>query len=247
GVTHLIWPESAFPFFLTREPDALATIARVLPPSTVLITGAARLAESVPGVRGVHAYNSIYAIDHNGAILSIYDKFHLVPFGEYLPFKPFLENLGFMQLTKRPGGFLPGARRRRMSVPGAPAMLPLICYEVIFPGEAVPPGERPSWLLNLTNDAWFGISPGPYQHLQQARVLAIEEGLPLVRTANSGVSAVIDPLRRILRSLPLGTEGVLDSPLPRPNAATIHARIGDLWLLIVAMTLGTALVARLRK
>jgi apolipoprotein N-acyltransferase len=248
SVTHLIWPESAFPFFLTREPDALAAIARMLPASAVLITGAARVADPAPGVPGLRAYNSIYVIDHSGSILSIYDKLHLVPFGEYLPLQTFLERLGLMQLTKVQGGFLTGERRRRIAVPGGPDMLPLICYEVIFPGEAVPRGERPGWLLNVTNDAWFGISSGPYQHLQQARVLAIEEGLPLVRAANSGVSAVIDPLGRILRSLPLGTEGVLDAPLPRPNAATIHARIGDLWLsLVIAMTLGTALVVRLRK
>jgi apolipoprotein N-acyltransferase len=248
GITHLIWPESAFPFFLTREPEALATIAKMLPPTTVLITGAARLADSVPGGRGVHAYNSIYVIDHNGSILSIYDKLHLVPFGEYLPFQSFLESLGLMQLTKMPGGFVPGERRRRMAVPGAPAMLPLICYEAIFPGEAVPPGERPGWLLNLTNDAWFGISAGPYQHLQQARVLAIEEGLPLIRTANTGVSAVIDPLGRIVQALPLGRAGTLDSELPRPIAATIYARIGDLWLwLVIAAIFATALVMRVRK
>ncbi len=248
GITHLIWPESAFPFFLTREPEALATIAKMLPPTTVLITGAARLADQVPGGRGVHAYNSIYVIDHNGSILSIYDKLHLVPFGEYLPFQSFLESLGLMQLTKMPGGFVPGERRRRMAVPGAPAMLPLICYEAIFPGEAVPPGERPGWLLNLTNDAWFGISAGPYQHLQQARVLAIEEGLPLIRTANTGVSAVIDPLGRIVQSLPLGRAGTLDSELPRPIAATIYARIGDLWLwLVIAAIFAAALVIRVRK
>jgi apolipoprotein N-acyltransferase len=187
-------------------------------------------------------------IDHNASILSIYDKLHLVPFGEYLPFQSFLENLGFMQLTKMPGGFLPGERRRRMAVPNAPAMLPLICYEVIFPGEAVPPGERPGWLLNLTNDAWFGISPGPYQHLQQARVLAIEEGLPLIRAANSGVSAVIDPVGRIVESLPLGSAGTLDSGLPRPIDATIYARIGDLWLwLVIVAIFAAALVIRVRK
>jgi apolipoprotein N-acyltransferase len=247
-VTQLIWPESAFPFFLTREPDALAAIAKMLPASAVLITGGARPADPVPGVRGVRAYNSIYVIDHTGSILSIYDKLHLVPFGEYLPFQNFLESLGIMQLTKVQGGFLSGDRRRRLAVPGAPAMLPLLCYEVIFPGEAVPPGERPGWLLNLTNDAWFGISSGPYQHLQQARVLAIEQGLPLVRAANDGVSAVIDPFGRIVHSLPLGTAGVLDSTLPRPIAATIYGRIGDLWLwALMACVFAAALVIHSRK
>ena len=109
GITHLVWPESAFPFFLTREPEALATLAKMLPPATVLITGAARLADRAPGAGGIRAYNSIYVIDHNASILSIYDKLHLVPFGEYLPFQSFLEGLGLMHLTKMPGGSSPGS------------------------------------------------------------------------------------------------------------------------------------------
>ena len=166
-------------------------------------------------------------IDHDGSILSVYDKIHLVPFGEYLPFQDFLEKLGLMQLTKLPGGFIAGERRRAMEVPRAPRMLPFICYEIIFPGEAMPGGERPGWLLNLTNDGWFGISSGPYQHLQQARVRTIEQGLPLVRAANTGISAVIDPLGRIVKSLPLGTEGVMDASLPRRIDAPLYARTGD--------------------
>jgi apolipoprotein N-acyltransferase len=150
-----------------------------------------------------------------------------VPFGEYLPFQNFLERLGLMQITKVQGGFIAGARRRAIEVPRAPRFLPLICYEIIFPGEAVPRSERPDWLVNLTNDGWFGISSGPYQHLQQARVRAIEEGLPLVRAANTGISAVIDPLGRTIKSLPLGTEGVLDAPLPRRIGRTIYVRAGD--------------------
>jgi apolipoprotein N-acyltransferase len=226
-VTHLIWPESAFPFFLTREPDALAQIAALLPEGTVLITGAARAPETVPNPAVTRAYNSIYVIDHDGSVLSIYDKVHLVPFGEYLPFQDFLERLGLMQLTKVAGGFIPGDRRRAMSAPRAPNFVPLICYEIVFPGAAVPAGERGAWMLNLTNDGWFGISPGPYQHFQQARLRAIEEGLPVVRAANTGISAVIDPLGRVIRSLPLGAEGVLDSTLPRPLSATPYARFGD--------------------
>jgi len=226
-VTHLIWPESAFPFFLAREADALAQIADLLPPGKVLIVGAARPASMAPTGAVVRAYNSIYAIDHDGSILSVYDKLHLVPFGEYLPFQDFLENLGLMQLTKQRGGYIPGSVRKPIAVPRAPAFLPLICYEIVFPGEAVPRGERPGWLVNLTNDGWFGNSTGPYQHFQQSRVRAIEEGLPLVRAANTGISAVVDPLGRIVASLPLGVEGVLDAPLPRPIDPTPYVRFGD--------------------
>ena len=175
----------------------------------------------------LRAYNSIYAIDHDGSILGIYDKLHLVPFGEYLPFQDFLESLGLMQLTKVRGGYIPGTARKPMTVPRAPPFLPLICYEIVFPGEAVLGGERPGWMLNLTNDGWFGRSTGPYQHLQQSRVRAIEEGLPLVRAANTGVSAVIDPVGRTVRALGLGEEGVLDAPLPRAIEPTVYARLRD--------------------
>jgi apolipoprotein N-acyltransferase len=226
-VTHLIWPESAFPFFLTREPDALAEIANLLPPGTTLITGGARIEDSATDPARRRAYNSVYVIDHDGTILSVYDKLHLVPFGEYLPFQDLLERFGLMQLTKQPGGFAAGDRRRLIDAKPAPRLLPLICYEIIFPGEAVPAGERPGWLVNVTNDAWFGISSGPHQHFQQARLRAIEEGLPFARAANNGISAVVDPVGRVVRSLPLGTQGIIDSSLPRSLERPLYARIGD--------------------
>jgi apolipoprotein N-acyltransferase len=242
--THLIWPESAFPFFLAREPDALAQIAELLPEGTVLITGAVRAPDPMPGARTLRAYNSIYVIDHDGTILSIYDKVHLVPFGEYLPFQTLLERLGLMQLTKVQGGFLAAERRRALEVPRAPRALPLICYEITFPGAVLPRGERADWMLNLTNDGWFGNSSGPYQHLQQARLRAVEEGLPLVRVANTGISAVVDPLGRIVRSLPLGVEAVLDAQLPRRVAPPLYARTGDS---MIAAFLGLLLVVLLRR
>jgi apolipoprotein N-acyltransferase len=247
-VTHLIWPESAFPFFLTREAEALAQIDKLLPPGTILITGAVRAPETVPTDAITRAYNSIYVLDHDATILSIYDKVHLVPFGEYLPFQDVLERLGLTQLVAVKGGFIPGDRRRAIAVPRAPHMLPLVCYEAIFPGQTVPRGERPGWMLNLTNDGWFGRSPGPYQHLQQARIRTIEEGLPLVRAANTGISAVIDPVGRVLASLPLGTEGVLDAPLPRALAPTPYARWGDGPAgLLIAAALALVLQVRSRQ
>jgi apolipoprotein N-acyltransferase len=267
-VTHLIWPESAFPFFLPREVDALAQIAALLPPTTVLITGGIRPPEASSNAGATRAYNSIYVVDHEGSIISVYDKVHLVPFGEYLPFQNLLERIGLLQLTKVRGGFIAGDRRRNQRIPGTPDFLPLVCYEIIFPGDAVPRsdragwlydrigrfvdwpfvagnGERPRWMLNLTNDGWFGVSSGPYQHFQQARVRAIEQGLPLVRAANTGVSAVVDRFGRIVASLPLGSEGLLDAQLPQAGPPTLYARLGDIPLAFM-LGLGFALVLRAR-
>jgi apolipoprotein N-acyltransferase len=242
-VTHLIWPESPFPFFLTREPDALAQITQLLPQGAELITGGVRVAEPYNPAAPA-AFNSIYVIDHSGSIVALYDKVHLVPFGEYLPFRPLLERLGMEVVTKQIGGFQAGDRRRLITIQGTPPALPLICYEIIFPDAIVPPGARPGWIVNVTNDGWFGISTGPYQHFQQARISAIEEGLPLVRAANTGISAVVDPVGRIVDSLPLGEEGVVDSPLPRSIRAPLYARVGDI---PAAMMVAIALIVVLRR
>jgi apolipoprotein N-acyltransferase len=195
-------------------------------------------------VRITQAYNSIYVIDHDGSILSTYDKLHLVPFGEYLPFQSFMEKIGFQQLTKVHGGFIPGTRRKPMDIPGAPPMLPLICYEAVFPDDIATRNDRPGWIVNLTNDGWFGISTGPYQHLQQSRVRAIEEGLPLVRAANTGISVVVDPVGRIIARLDLGVEGVLDSALPAAIPPTVYSRIGDI---PAAMFVALAIIFAVRR
>ena len=241
----LIWPESAFPFFLTHEADAMAQIAELLPKGTILITGSVRAPDLPPGTRITRAYNSVYVIDHDGSVLSIYDKLNLVPFGEFLPFQDWMEKLGFTQLTKVQGGFIPGTVRRTMAIPGAPRALPLICYEAIFPADLGARDDRPGWIVNLTNDGWFGISTGPYQHLQQARLRAVEQGLPVVRAANTGISAVIDPLGRIVARLGLGIEGVLDSTLPAAIAPTIYARFGDIPAAIIVAA-GLIFVVRRR-
>ncbi|MFC0240316.1 apolipoprotein N-acyltransferase [Rhodopseudomonas telluris] len=244
-VSLLIWPESAFPFFLAREPDALAQIAGLLPKGTILLTGAVRPPEMPAGRRITRAYNSIYSIDHDGTLLSVYDKLHLVPFGEFLPYQDLMEKLGFVQLTKVQGGFLTGTARHNMELPNAPPLLPLICYEAIFPDEINIRGQRPGWMLNLTNDGWFGNSTGPYQHLQQARMRAVEQGLPLVRAANTGVSAVIDPVGRIVARLGLGVEGVLDATLPAKIPPTVYARVGELpAAVLVAVSIVLVLLRR---
>jgi apolipoprotein N-acyltransferase len=159
-----------------------------------------------------------------------------------------MEKIGLVQLTKVQGGFIPGTRRRTLEIPHAPRALPLICYEAIFPGDIVERDDRPGWIVNLTNDGWFGISTGPYQHLQQARLRAIEQGLPVVRAANTGISAVIDPLGRIVAVLGLGAEGVLDAGLPSPIPPTVYARTGDIpAAMIVTVTLLLVVSRRLAK
>jgi len=229
SVTHLIWPESAFPFLLGRTPGALSRIAAVLPPDVTLITGAARAGEMLPGEGRPPIYNAIQVVNDEGVIAASYDKVHLVPFGEYLP--PFLETLirsvGLSEFVSVPGGFAAGTNRTPLAVKGLPVAAPLICYEAVFPGEVAPRGPRAGFFLNLTNDGWFGQTSGPYQHFAQARLRSIEEGLPLVRVANTGISGVVDAYGRVVASLPLGVEGVLDAPLPRSGPVTPYARGGD--------------------
>ena len=242
GVTTLIWPESAFPFLLTERPSALAAIANLLPPGVTLVTGAAR-AERLPQAGRPPIFNSIYVIDDSGEIVGAYDKVHLVPFGEYIPFAWLLRRLGLRQMIHLPGGFTAGTQRRALAVPGAPAAAPLICYEIIFPGAVLPVGPRPGWFINVTDDSWFGDTPGPHQHFLQARVRAVEEGLPLVRAANSGISAIVDAHGRVIASLGLGRIGVVNGTLPAALPPTPYARFGDLIFaaLLAAFAAGAAL------
>jgi len=244
-ITHLIWPESAFPFLLARTPAALAQIGALLPPGTTLITGAARAEPQLPGETGLRFFNSMQVVADNGVIIGTYDKVHLLPFGEYLPWGGLLQRLGIKQFVNVPGGFEAGTRPALLSVRGLPPVAPLICYEAIFPGAVVPEGRRPGLLLNVTNDAWFGDTPGPRQHFAQSRLRTIEEGLPLVRAANTGISAVVDPYGRTLSSLPVGIEGVIDSHLPAALSPTLYGRFGDvIFLSMLVACLGAALVAR---
>jgi apolipoprotein N-acyltransferase len=246
--THLIWPESAFPFLLHRDQRALAQIAGLLPSGTTLITGAARVEE--PLFDGSYRFfNSIQALASDGSLIATYDKVHLVPFGEYFPaiFDQLLRSVGLREFVHVPGGFEAGTRRSVLHVPGLPPIAPGICYEAIFPGAVTPGIGMAGLILNVTNDAWFGDTPGPRQHFAQARLRAVEEGLPLVRAANTGISAVVDPYGRIVSSLPVGVEGLIDSGLPVAIGSTFFSRFGNsiFWLqLLLCLTVALAMRVR---
>jgi apolipoprotein N-acyltransferase len=242
GIAIVVWPETAVPFLLADDPEALAAVANVLPAGTTLLVGSWRLVEERDAERRFvryRAYNSVLVVDGEGRITGSYDKIHLVPLGEYLPFQDFLESLGMMQLTNVRGGFNVGRQPRLLTIPGAPPVTPLICYEIIFPQEITEAGTHPGWLLNVTNDAWFGSSAGPYQHFHQAQVRAVEQGLPVVRAANTGISAVIDPFGRVRAEIGLGDKGIIDADLPKAGPRTLFVQFGTIveiaTLLLAAM------------
>ena len=218
----VIWPETASPFLLTDDTEARRLAASVLPPDGLLIAGTVR-AEWGPDRRPTKLFNSLVALGPDGVIAATYDKSHLVPFGEYMPLS------GLLPIRVIRGGvdFGAGTGPVALQLPGLPAAGPLICYEVIFPGEVVG-AERPGWLLNITNDAWFGISAGPHQHLAAARLRAVEEGLPLARAAQTGISAAFDSRGRELTSLGLGRTGFALAPLPAAGKPTPFSHGGRL-------------------
>jgi apolipoprotein N-acyltransferase len=218
-VDMVIWPEAAVPFFPQERLDLLERIARSANGANVLMGARRRdLADDW--------FNGLVVIDPTGAIISSYDKHHLVPFGEYVPMQSVLSRTGLTELTGR--GFATGRGARVIDAGGVPPFLPLICYEAIFPQHASVDGQRPDWIIQITNDAWFGDLSGPYQHLAQSRVRAIEQGLPLARSANTGISAMIDPFGRITASMGLGEMGGIDVALPAPLKPTVFSRFGDL-------------------
>lgn len=238
--THIFWPESAFPFLLTERSDVLAKIAELVPENVQLYTGAARAEPGSGGNPYGRVYNSIYSINFNGEIVEAADKVHLVPFGEYLPFQRLLETFGFEQLTRLRGGFEAGSSRQLLDAGIAGSILPLICYEIIFSGEMLDRTTRNSdWILNVTNDAWYGRTPGPYQHHHQSIVRAVELGLPLIRVANSGISAVVDPYGRTIGKLGLYEKSILDSKLPKKAASTYFRGYADklLWTILLVLAL----------
>jgi apolipoprotein N-acyltransferase len=229
----------------------MARIADFLRGGAILATGAARLEEDArPGGRD-HYFNSIEVLDQSGLLAERYDKHHLVPFGEYMPFQSWLDRIGITQFVEFPGGFDRGGGERVIRIPGLPDAVAMICYEAIFPNEwgGAREGQarRATWLLNLTDDAWFGMTAGPYQHFAEARLRAVELGLPLVRVANTGISGIVDAKGRILVYAPLGSQTALDGVLPGAIAPTWQSRWGSATLALLLLATLTIILTRRHK
>jgi apolipoprotein N-acyltransferase len=232
----VVWPETAPAMVIGPGSPALQVLAQAVPPSGYLLTGAARS----DGRPEDGVWNSLLVVDANRTIRAHYDKVHLLPFGEYIPFRRQLAPVsGFIGR----GSFEEGHSRLTISLPGLPGFSPVICYEVIFPGAVTGPGERARWLLNVTNEAWFGLTSEPYQHLVSAQLRAVEEGLPMIRSANTGISAVIDAYGRVLASLGMEQQGVIDHALPPARPTTPYSLWGDGALLALVVLLGVILLA----
>jgi apolipoprotein N-acyltransferase len=232
----VIWPETAIPWLVQPGSPVLPALVPAVPPRGHLLAGAIRAGSNVRD----GAWNSLLVIDPAGSIVAHYDKVHLVPVGEYIPFHKHLAPVS--GLVGR-GSFEEGKGFVTLDVRGLPAFSPVICYEVIFPAAVTGPGARPQWLLNVTNDAWFGPSSGPHQHFASARLRAIEEGLPMLRAANTGISAVIDANGRVLTSLSLNSDGIIDSMIPPARAATLYSKWGDASFVVMLTILALSLLA----
>lgn len=243
-ITHVLWPESALPFFAQDNPRVREMLGMLVPNQKgALILGVPRQ-EWQDNQRIL--WNGLMAVNPQGQVIATYNKHHLVPFGEYVPGRWLLPST-VKKVTSGGVDYTPGPGPRTLRIDDLPPFSPLICYEVIFPGAIVDAQDRPSWLLNLTNDGWYGRTSGPYQHFAMARVRALEEGLPLVRVANNGISAVIDPLGRVLAHLDLDQKGILDAALPHAlNDLTPYAKWGNkpYWLLLLLTFVGAMCLQR---
>jgi apolipoprotein N-acyltransferase len=240
----VIWPETASTFPIDSGSAVAEVAARALTGPAHLIAGAPRVTGTGDDFR---AYNGLVVLDADTQVVASYDKHHLVPFGEYLPLRKLLGRLGVEKLVQgSPVDFSPGTGPRTLRVPGLPGFSPLICYEAIFPGAVAAADQRPAWLLSLTNDAWFGPNAGPAQHFAMARMRAVEEGLPIVRAANTGISAVVDAGGRVQDRLDTGVKGVIDADLPPPHGRTFYSRFGDL-VVFTLLAFGIVLIGLRRR
>ncbi len=241
----IFWPEAAIPDFLEEEEWARERLAKLMQPKDILLTGADSLQYGA-GHKLIGAHNSLFILNGSGAINARYDKAHLVPFGEYLPLRALLEPMGLARLVPGDIDFFPGPGPRSYSLPGGVRVGIQICYEIIFPGEVVDAANRPDFIFNPSNDAWYGAWQPP-QHLAQARLRAVEEGLPVIRSTPTGISAIIDADGKIVRQLPIGRPGYIDARLPAAHPPTPFARLGNLMPLAFAFSLVLIAIALQRR
>ncbi|MDX2027783.1 MAG: apolipoprotein N-acyltransferase [Alphaproteobacteria bacterium] len=243
-VTHIVWPETAATYYLMEEPARRHDIAAHLPKGGALLTGLIR--RNMDEAGQIHYYNSLIAVDGKANVVAGYDKFHLVPFGEYIPFRTILP---LRALATFGTDFSSGEGPRSLRVTGLPSFSPLICYEIIFPGEVEDRADPPHFLLNVTNDGWYGNTSGPYQHFAVARIRAIEEGRPLVRAANTGISGVMDSYGRVTARLGLGETGFVDADVPEVLNGTLFSQYGGrgLWLIFGLFSIALIYIRIKRK
>lgn len=246
--THVIWAETSAPFFLENHSAWRRLVGRGTPPGGLTILGAPRAIRAAAPNQPFKVANSMMALDEYGVVTATFDKFHLVPFGEYVPFSDWL---ALDKITQGQGAFTPGPGPATLKLKGLPPVSPLICYEIIFPHQVTDSHDRPQWLLNLTNDAWYGKTAGPHQHFVSARLRAVEEGLPTVRVAFTGISGIVDGYGRVLKRLSLGEKGFVDGDLPQAlEQPGLYARIGNslpVGLSVVVLMFGFGLGFRQRK
>jgi len=245
----IIWPETSVPFLFTERPEALSAIGNMLSDGQMLIAGIVREEGGATPGADTRYYNSVVAINDRGEIVDAVDKVHLVPFGEYLPFSGLLRLFGVEQLVAGPMTFSAGNDRHSILVPGGIRALPFICYEVIFPDLVAVDAASTQLIVNVTNDAWFGDTPGPYQHFRQAQVRAVENGLPLLRAANNGISAVVDPNGRIVDALAINVRGAMDVHVPisrRTVVAANQRRVNGFLIMLLFAFVAGALSVRQR-
>jgi apolipoprotein N-acyltransferase len=259
-IKYLVWSESSAPFLMNDGSPILEMLAPIVPEGGLLLTGAMRIVDE-PLPDGVSTketlYSTLNAIDHRGELIGVYNKYRLVPFGEYIPWRKWLPWIDTVV-----GGmdFSEGKGAATLPLLGnIPPVSPLICYDVIFPQSVVDHQNPPGWMLNITNDAWFErratigntklqFSTGPYQHFAMARMRAVEQGIPLVRVANTGISALVDSYGRVVKKLPLGQTGVLDISIPSPaNRHSIYSRVGNILILSVVVICGLFTLVGIKK
>ncbi len=245
----ILWPETAVPFLFTDRPDGLAAIGKMLGEGQVLMAGSVRAEAGAGASEGPRYYNSVILIDAGGEIVDAVDKVHLVPFGEYLPFSDLLARFGISQLVAGPMNFVAGSERHAMALPGSVRALPFICYEIIFPDLVAVDAASTDIIVNVTNDAGFGDTPGPYQHFRQAQVRSVENGTPLLRAANTGISAVVDTRGRVVDALAMNVNGIIDATLPvraRPASSLLRPKVNAAAIMLLLAMLAAAMSVRQR-